>query len=117
VEILNDNQPTVLHSVDAMAVVDLVIACDGGVAVWLCECHGHDNVCCGRWMNVVNLVIGTSVAMLQCCVASALLCLLWFPVGWSVVSGSVLCAIQNDHTNSTNGYYLNSEKSLAPLPR
>ena len=35
VEILNDNQPTVLHSVDAMAVVDLVIACDGGVAVWL----------------------------------------------------------------------------------
>ena len=37
-EILNDNQPTVLHSVDAMAVVDLVIACDGGVAVWLCGC-------------------------------------------------------------------------------
>ena len=62
-EILNDNQPTVLHSVDAMAVVDLVIACDGGVAVWLCECHGHDNVCCGRWMNVVNLAIGTSVAV------------------------------------------------------
>jgi hypothetical protein len=32
-------------------------------------------------VNVVDLAIGTSVAMLQCCVASALLCLLWFPVG------------------------------------
>ena len=46
----------------------------------------------GRWMDVVDLAIGTSVAMLQCCVASALLCLLWFPVGWSVVRVQ-LCAI------------------------
>jgi hypothetical protein len=46
----------------------------------------------GRWMDVVDLATGTSVAMLQCCVASALLCLLWFPVGWSVV-GVQLCAI------------------------
>jgi hypothetical protein len=40
VEILNDNQPTVLHSVDAMAVVDLVIACDGCVAV-ICHCYSR----------------------------------------------------------------------------
>jgi hypothetical protein len=30
-------------------------------------------------MNVVDLVIGTIVAMLQCCVAPGLLWLLWFP--------------------------------------